>query len=113
MKRLLSRALRATALVGVTLVLAACAAQTPERETSSTTVPGTEVGVTQISQPVTVGGAGVTRVVIPANDLVTPAQQVTKPAQHVTKVETGSGEVLYTETESGKVIYIAPQAGAT
>ncbi len=110
MKRLLSRALRATALVGVTLALAACAAQTPERETGATAVLGSEV---QIGQPVTVGGAGVTRVVIPANDLVTPAQQVTKPAQHVTKVETGSGEVLYTETESGKVIYIAPQAGAT
>ena len=77
-------------------------------------MPGTEdPSVAQIGQPVTVGGAGVTRVVIPANDLVTPAQQVTKPAQHVTKVETGSGEVLYTETESGKVIYIAPQAGAT
>ena len=117
MTRLLSRAFRVVALAGVTLALAACSAQTPERETGSTTVPGTEVGVAQISQPVTtIGGLGVAKAVIPAPDVVTPAQQVTKPAQHVTKVETDSGEVLYVETESGKVIYVtenATQLGAT
>lgn len=116
MKRLLGRAFRATALVGVTLALAACSAQTPEHETGSTTVPGTGVGVAQISQPVTTVGLGGAKVVIPANDLVTPAQQVTKPAQDVTKVETDSGQVLYVEMESGKVIYAtesATQLGAT
>ena len=79
MTRLLSRAFRVVALAGVTLALAACSAQTPERETGSTTVPGTEVGVAQISQPMTtVGGLGVAKAVIPAPDMVTPAQQVTK-----------------------------------
>ena len=107
MKRLLRRALRAVALVGVTLALAACSAQTPERETGSTAVLGSDAGVAQISQPMTtVGGLGVARAVIPAQDLVTPAQQVTK-------VETASGEVLYVETESGKVLYVAPQFGET
>ena len=107
MTRLLSRAFRVVALAGVTLALAACSAQTPERETGSTTVPGTEVGVAQISQPMTtVGGLGVAKAVIPAPDMVTPAQQVTK-------VETASGEVLYVETASGKVLYVAPQFGET
>ena len=107
MKRLLSRAFRVTALVGVTLALAACAAQTPGRETGATTVPGTEVGVAQISQPVTTaGGLGVAKAVIPASDVVTPTQLVTK-------VETASGEVLYVERESGKVLYVAPQFGET
>ncbi len=97
MKRLPRRALRAVALVGVTLALAACSAQAPERATGSTTVPGTEVGVAQISQPVTtVGGLGVAKAVIPAHDVVTPAQQVTK-----------------VETDSGEVLYVAPQFGAT
>ena len=108
MTRLLSRALRATALVGVTLALAACSAQTPERETGSTTVPGAEVGVAQISQPVTVAGLGGAQVVIP-----TQTQNVVTPAQLVTKVETASGEVLYVERESGKVLYVAPQFGET
>ena len=103
MTRILSRALRVVALMGATLALAACSTQTPERETGSTTILGSEV---QIGQPVTVSGAGVTRVVIPANDLVTPAQLVTK-------VETASGEVLYVERESGKVLYVAPQFGET
>ena len=107
MTRILSRAFRAVAFVGVTLALAACAAQTPERETGATTVPGTEVGVAQISQPVTtVGGLGVAKAVIPAPDAVTPTELVTK-------VETASGEILYVERESGKVLYIAPQLGET
>ncbi len=117
MARILSRVFWAVALVGVTLALAACSAQTPERETGATTVPGTEV---QIGQPVTVGGAGVTRVVIPANDLVTPAQQLHK----MTKVETESGEALHvalglmtkTTTASGEVVYVTestPPLGAT
>ena len=107
MTRLLSRAFRAVALLGVTLALAACSAQTPERETGSTAVLGSDAGAAQISQPVTsVGGLGMARVVIPTQDLVTPAQQVTK-------VETASGEVLYVETASGKVLYVAPQFGET
>ena len=107
MRRLLKRTLRVTALVGVTLALVACSAQTPERETSSTTVPGTEVGVAQISQPVTaVGGLSVAKAIIPAPDVVTPTELVTK-------VETASGEVLYVDKESGKVLYIAPQFGET
>ena len=97
MTRLLSRAFRVVTLAGVTLALAACSAQTPERETGSTAVLGSDAGVAQISQPMTtVGGLGVARAVIPAQDLVTPAQQVTK-------VETASGEVLY----------VAPQFGET
>ena len=107
MARILSRAFGVIALVGVTLSLAACTAQTPERETGATTVPGAEVGVAQISQPVTtVGGLGVAKAVIPAPDVVTPTELVTK-------VETASGEVLYVERESGKVLYIAPQLGET
>ena len=107
MTRILSRAFGVIALVGVTLGLAACAAQTPERESGAKTVPGTEVGVAQISQPVTtVGGLGVAKAVIPAPDVVTPTELVTK-------VETASGEVLYVERESGKVLYIAPQFGET
>ena len=112
MTRLLSRAFRAVALVGVTLALAACSTQTPEHETGSTAVLGSDTGVVQISQPVTVGGLGVAKAVIPTQtqDVVTPAQQ------QVTKVETESGRVLYVETESGKVIYVtenATQLGAT
>ena len=107
MARMLSRAFWVVALVGTTLALAACAAQTPERETGATTVPGTEGGVAQISQPVTtVGGLGVAKAVIPAPDVVTPTELVNK-------VETASGEILYVEKESGKVLYIAPQFGET
>ena len=107
MTRILSRVFWVVALVGVTLALAACSVQTPERETGSTTVPGTEVGVAQISQPVTtVGGLGVAKAIIPAPDVVTPTELVTK-------VETASGEILYVERESGKVLYIAPQFGET
>ena len=120
MKRLLSRAFWVVALVGVTLALAACAAQTPERETGAPAVLGSEV---QIGQPVTVGGAGVTRVVFPTQGLVTPAQQLTK----MTKVETESGEALYVAlglmtkttkitTEGREVVYVtasAPPLGAT
>ena len=107
MTRILSRAFGVVALVGVTLALAACAAQTPERETGATTVPGTETDAVQISQPVTtVGGLGVAKAVIPASDVVTPTQLVTK-------VETASGEVLYVERESGKVLYVTPQLGET
>ena len=58
MTRLLSRAFWVVALAGVTLALAACAAQTPERETGATTVPGTESGAAQIGQPVTVSWRG-------------------------------------------------------
>ncbi len=104
MTRILSRAFGVIALVGVTLALAACAAQTPERETGATAVLGSEV---QIGQPVTtVGGLGVAKAVIPAPDVVTPTELVTK-------VETASGEILYVERESGKVLYIAPQLGET
>ena len=121
MTRILSRAFGVIALVGVTLALAACAAQTPERETGATAVLGSEV---QIGQPVTtVGGLGGTRVIIPPPDLVTPAQQMHK----MTKVETESGEALYvalglmTKTtkitaEGREVVYVtasAPQLGAT
>ena len=98
MTRLLSRAFRATALVGVTLALAACSAQTPERETGSTAVLGSDTGAVQISQPVTtVGGLGVARAVIPAQDLVTPAQETTANAgaaiQQTTTVATEAVEV--------------------
>ena len=97
MTRILSRAFGVIALVGVTFALAACAAQTPERET----------GAVQIGQPVTtVGGLGGAKAVIPAPDIVTPTELVTK-------VETASGEILYVERESGKVLYIAPQLGET
>ena len=86
MTRVLSRALRVVALMGATLALAACAAQTPERETGATTVPGTEVGVTQISQPVTTaGGLGVAKAVIPAPDLKTQAQETTASASIATQ----------------------------
>ena len=119
MTRILSRAFGVVALVGVTLALAACSAQTPEGETGATTVPGTEVGVAQISQPVTVSGAGVTRVVFPTQDLVTPAQQLTK----MTKVETESGAALYvalglmTKTtkitaDGSEVVYVTGHAPA-
>lgn len=108
MTRLLSRAFGVVALVGMTLALAACAAQTPERETGATTVPGTESGAAQIGQPVTVAGLGGAQVVIP-----TQTQNVVTPAQLATKVETASGEVLYVERESGKVLYVAPQSGET
>ena len=105
MTRILSRAFGVIALVGVTLALAACAAQAPERESGgATTVLGSEV---QIGQPVTtVGGLGGAKAVIPAPDIVTPTELVTK-------VETASGEILYVERESGKVLYIAPQLGET
>ena len=83
-----SRAFGVVALVGVTLALAACAAQTPERETSATTVPGTETDAVQISQPVTVAGLGGAQVVIP-----TQTQNVVTPAQLATKIETASGKV--------------------
>ena len=96
MERLLTRALRAVALVGVTLALAACSTQTPERETGSTAVLGSDTGVVQISQPVTVGGLGVARAVIPAQDLVTPAQETTAKAgaaiQQTTTVATEAVE---------------------
>ena len=81
MTRLLSRAFGVVALVGVTLALAACAAQTPERETRSgaTTVPWqrAESGAAQIGQPVTVAGLGGAKAVIPAPDLKTQAQETT------------------------------------
>lgn len=77
MTRLLSRAFWVVALAGVTLALAACAAQTPERETGATTVPGTESGAAQIGQPVTVAGLGGAKAVIPAPDLKTQAQETT------------------------------------
>ena len=81
MTRMLSHAFGVVVLVGATLALAACAARTPERETGATTVPGTEVGVAQISQPVTtVGGLGVAKAVIPVPDLTTPAQGTTTSA---------------------------------
>ena len=97
MERLLTRALRAVALVGVTLALAACSTQTPERETGSTAVLGSDTGAVQISQPVTtVGGLGVARAVIPAQDLVTPAQETTAKAgaaiQQTTTVATEAVE---------------------
>lgn len=96
MKRLLSRGFRVTALVGVTLALAACSAQTPERETGSTIVPGTETSAVQVIQPVTVGSAGVTRVVIPTQDLAPPAPQTTANAgvaiQQTTTVTTPAVE---------------------
>ena len=72
MTRILSRAFWAVALVGVTFALAACAAQTPERET----------GAVQIGQPVTtVGGLGGAKAVIPVPDLTTPAQETTTSAE--------------------------------
>ena len=78
MTRILRRAFWAVALVGVTLALAACSAQAPERETGATTVLGTEV---QIGQPVTtVGGLGGAKAVIPVPDLTTPAQETTMSA---------------------------------
>ena len=71
MTRILSRAFWAVALVGVTFALAACSAQTPERET----------GAVQIGQPVTtVGGLGGAKAVIPVPDLTTPAQETTMSA---------------------------------
>ncbi len=71
MTRILIRAFWAVALVGVTFALAACAAQTPERET----------GAVQIGQPVTtVGGLGGAKAVIPVPDLTTPAQETTTSA---------------------------------
>ena len=81
MTRILRRAFWAVALVGVTLALAACSAQAPERETGATTVPGAEVGVAQISQPMTtVGGLGGAKAVISVPDLTTPAQETTMSA---------------------------------
>ena len=106
MKRLLSRALRATALVGVTLALAACAAQTPERETGATTVPGAEVGVTQISQPVTtVGGVGVAKAVIPAPALKTQAQETTASASIATQQ---TSTVTTAAVESVSTLVVGP-----
>ena len=81
MTRILRRAFGAVALVGVAFALAACAAQSPERETGATTVSGAEVGVAQISQPVTtVGGLGAAKAVIPVPDLKTQAQETTASA---------------------------------
>ena len=106
MKRLLSRAFRVTALVGMTLALAACAAQTPERETGSTTVPGAEVGVAQIGQPVTtVGGLGVAKAVIPAPDLKTQAQETTASASIATQQ---TSTVTTEAVESVSTIVVGP-----